>query len=63
MPAKKYRKPTARIADTAALQERVAAGDASPDEAREYRRLLNELRNKFRNGQLSPENARRLGIA
>jgi len=53
---------TARVADAAALQPRVTAGIATPDEARQYLRIFNALRTKFRNGQLSADNARRLGI-
>jgi hypothetical protein len=44
------------------LQPRIADGVATPDEAREYQRILNILRSKFRAGSLSRENARRLGI-
>jgi hypothetical protein len=44
------------------LQQRVADGAATPQEAREYRQIMNVLRGKFRNGSLSPENARRFGI-
>jgi hypothetical protein len=62
MPAKKYRKPSPRIDDAVALQQRVAAGEATPAEADEYRRIINEFRRKFFNGQLAPESARRFGI-
>ena len=62
MPAKKYRKPGPRIDDAVALQQRVAAGEATPAEADEYRRILNQFRQKFRNGLLAPESARRFGI-
>ena len=43
MPAKKYRKLGPRIDDALALHERVAAGAASSDEAREYQRVMNAL--------------------
>jgi len=46
----------------AAFQQRIAAGDATPAEADEYQRTINELRRKFRNGSFSPESARRFGI-
>jgi hypothetical protein len=62
MPAKKYRKPRPRIDDAAALQQRIAAGEATPAEAQEYRRIINEFRRKFLNGKLAVESARRLGI-
>jgi hypothetical protein len=59
---KKYHYPVVRIEDAAALQQRIAAGAATPAEVEEYRRAFNELRRKFRDGQLSPASARRLGI-
>jgi hypothetical protein len=61
-PKKKKRYFIARVADAAALQQRVTAGIATPDEAQQYHRIFNALRTKFRNGQLSADNARRLGI-
>jgi hypothetical protein len=63
MSKKTYPRLPARIEDALALHPRVAADEATPDEVTEYRRVLNVLRKKFRNGSLSPENARRLGIA
>jgi hypothetical protein len=60
-PARKYQRP--RIDDAIALHERAVAGAVSPEETHEYQRVMNIMRNKFRNGLLSPENARRLGIA
>ena len=57
-----YHYPTPRIADAAALQQRIADGQATPDDERQYRRMMNELRRKFNNGQLSPASARQLGI-
>jgi hypothetical protein len=59
---KRYRSTTARVADAAALQDRITAGIATQDEAEKYRRIVNRLYGKFRDGQLSPENARRFGI-
>jgi hypothetical protein len=62
MPKKIYRQLPVRIEDAAAMRERIAAGEASPDDVQEYRRILNIFRGKFRAGSLSPENARRFGI-
>ena len=62
MPSKNYHYAPVRIEDAAALKERVASKLATPEEAREYRRVFNILRGKFYSGSLSPENARRLGI-
>jgi hypothetical protein len=62
MPAKKYRKPATRIDDAAALQQRVAAGEATPAEAQHYEKIIREFRRKFFNGQLAPATARRFGI-
>jgi hypothetical protein len=62
-PKKAYPHLPARVEDAASLQQRIADGVATPDEARDYQRILNVLRAKFRAGSLSPENARRLGIA
>jgi hypothetical protein len=62
MPKKVYPHLTLRIEHAASLRERVASGVATPAEAQEYRRILNVYRGKFRNGSLSPENARRFGI-
>jgi hypothetical protein len=63
MPKKAYPRLPARVADAVSLQQRIADGLATPAEAREYRRIVNVLRSKFRAGSLSPENARRFGIA
>jgi hypothetical protein len=57
-----YHYPKMRIADAAALQQRIADGQATPDETRQYRRIINEFRRKFINGQLSAESARQFGI-
>jgi hypothetical protein len=62
MPKKTYPRLPLRIEHAVSLQQRVATGVATPAEAREYRRILNVYRGKFRNGGLSPENARRFGI-
>jgi hypothetical protein len=62
MPKKSYPRLPARIEDALALQPRIVAEEATPDEIREYRRILNVMRSKFRSGSLSPENTRRLGI-
>jgi hypothetical protein len=59
---KDYHYPKVRIADAAALQQRIAAGEARPDEARQYQRIMNELAAKYRAGTLSPASARRFGI-
>jgi hypothetical protein len=62
MPKKAYPRLPARIEHAVALQQRVATGMATPAKAQEYQRILNVYRGKFRNGSLSPENARRFGI-
>jgi hypothetical protein len=62
MSKKPYPRLPARIEDALTLQPRIAADKATPAEAAEYRRILNVLRGKLRNGSLSPKNARRLGI-
>jgi hypothetical protein len=62
MPAPKYRKPGPKIDDAAALQQRVAAGEATPAEAQQYQRIINEFTAKYRAGTLSPATARRFGI-
>jgi hypothetical protein len=62
MPKKAYPRLPTRIEHAVTLQQRVATGKATPVEAQEYQRILNVYRGKFRNGSLSPENARRFGI-
>ena len=62
MPKKGYRYPPVHIAEVLKLHRRVAEGTASPDEAQEYRRAINVLRQKFLNGSLSPASARQLGF-
>lgn len=57
-----YRYPVPRIADAAALQQRIADGKATPNEERQYQRMMNELRRKFNNGALSPASARLFGF-
>lgn len=61
-PKKSYPRLPARIEDALILQPRIMEGEATPAEVQEYQRIINVLRGKFRNGSLSPENARRLGI-
>ena len=56
------RNPVARVADAAALQQRIAGGQATEDEARQYQRIVKELATKYRAGNLSPASARRFGI-
>jgi hypothetical protein len=51
-----------RIADAAALKERVAAGQASPRQMQQYERMMREFRRKYANGQLSEQTARQFGI-
>ncbi len=63
MSKKSYPHLPARIEDALALKPRVVAEGATPNEVAEYRRIINVLRSRYRNGALSPENARRLGIA
>jgi hypothetical protein len=65
MPRKEQRRqPRFRplISEAAILQQRIAAGEATPDEARHYQRIIAEFRRKFANGQLSPQSARQFGI-
>ncbi len=61
MPKKSPRLPT-RLNHAEALRQSIAAGQATPDEARDYQRILNVFRAKFRAGGLSPQHARRFGI-
>jgi len=62
MPKKLYRYPRPRVGPAIILKQRVADGSATPAEAQEYQRVINIFRQKFLNGSLSPESARRLGI-
>jgi hypothetical protein len=59
---KKYRCPPARGEDAVALQQRIDAGQTAEAEISEYLCLMSIFRHKFREGALSPESARRLGI-
>ena len=60
---KDYHYPKVRVADAAALQQRIADGQATPDEAQRYQRMINEFAVKYRAGTLSLATARRFGIA
>jgi hypothetical protein len=65
MPTKKkkhYPRFNPRIGEAAALQQRIAAGTATPDEAQHYEKIMREFRRKFANGTLSPQSARQFGI-
>jgi hypothetical protein len=59
---KDYHYPKVRVADAAALQQRIADGQATPDEAQRYKRIINELTARYLKGELSPASARRFGI-
>jgi hypothetical protein len=59
---KKYRYPPTRVEDALTLKERIDAGQAAEAEISEHLRLMSIFRRKFREGALSPESARRLGI-
>jgi hypothetical protein len=59
---KDYHYPKVRIADVAVLQQRIADGQATEDEARQYQRSIAELTARYRKGELSPASARRFGI-
>ena len=59
---KRYPSSTVRIPDAVALQQRIAAGEATPAEAQHYDKMIREFRRKFINGQLAPATARRFGI-
>lgn len=61
-PKKRYPKFTVRIGEATALQQRIAAGEATPAEAQHYQRMVNEFRRKYQNGSLSEQTARRFGI-
>ena len=51
-----------RLDEAKALQQRVAAGEATAAEAQHYDKIIREFRRKFANGQLSPQSARAFGI-
>jgi hypothetical protein len=59
---KQYPRFNPRIGDAAALQQRIAAGQATPDEQQHYEKIMREFRRKFANGTLSPQSARQFGI-
>ena len=59
---KRYARLNTGMDHAAGLQQRVMAGTATTEEAREYQRILAVYRAKFRQGSLSPANARRFGI-
>jgi hypothetical protein len=61
-PEKKRPRLRTQVGYAAALQQRVAAGEATPTEAEEYRRILSEFRRRYNNGQLSRASARQFGI-
>jgi hypothetical protein len=48
---KRYPRLQAHVGHAASLQQRIAAGEATPTETREYQRIINEFRRKFRDGQ------------
>jgi hypothetical protein len=60
---KKKLRSNTRIADAAALKERIAAGHASPRQMQQYERMMREFRRKYANGSLSEQTARQFGIA
>lgn len=59
---KRYPRFNPRIDDAKALQQRIAAGEATPAEAQQFAKMIREFRRKFQNGQLSPQSAGQLGI-
>jgi transcription elongation GreA/GreB family factor len=65
MPTKINLRPqfATRIEEAAALQQRIAAGQATARETQHYERMIREFRRKYQNGQLSEQSARQLGIA
>jgi hypothetical protein len=62
--AKKKLQPqfSTRIEEAAALQQRIAAGEATPRQMQHYERMMREFRRKYAGGQLSAQSARLLGI-
>jgi hypothetical protein len=50
---KRYPRFSPRAADAAALQQCIDAGHATPTKARAFQRIINEYRQKFRNGKLN----------
>jgi hypothetical protein len=59
---KSYAKFRVRIGDATALQQRIAAGEATPGEQQHYEKIIREFRRKLANGTLSPQSARQFGI-
>jgi hypothetical protein len=59
---KHYPRFKAYVGEAAALQVRIVSGEATPDEAQQYDKIMREFRRKFANGQLSPLTARQFGI-
>ena len=59
---KHYPQFSVRVADALTLQQRIAAGEATPVDERAYQRIINAYRRKFRNGELSAQLARQFGI-
>jgi hypothetical protein len=59
---KHYPRFKPHVGEAAALQLRIVAGEATPEEAQHYDKIMRELRRKFANGQLSPLTARQFGI-
>lgn len=59
---KHYPQFSVRVADALTLQQRIAAGEATPVDERAYQRIINTYRRKFRNGELSAQLARQFGI-
>jgi hypothetical protein len=51
------------IGEATALQKRIAAGKATPDDALHYKKIISEFRRKYANGAFSPQSARQFGIA
>jgi len=62
MPDTKKLRFNTRIADAVAMQQRVAAGQASPRQVQQFERMMREFRRKYANGQLSEQTARQFGI-
>jgi hypothetical protein len=59
---KRYPKFTPRIGEAEALQQRIAAGEATDAEVQHFAKIMREFRRKFANGTLSPQSARQFGI-
>jgi hypothetical protein len=59
---KHYPQFSVRVADALTLQQRIAAGEATPLDEHAYQRIINAYRRKYRNGALSAQLARQFGI-